>query len=351
MSPDKVYIIILNWNGWRDTLECLESVFRNDYPDYQVVVCDNRSTDGSLAHIKAWAEGREIIEISGNQPLSSVALPPVPKPILYAEYGRDQAEAGGTEEMNDKPLILIQTDANLGFAGGNNVGLRYVIQRNDFQYVWLLNNDTVMRRDALTMLVARSRESGAGICGSKIPYYAEPDKIWALGGATYNKWLAVPRCIGLFQPSDQPHDRGDVEERMAYVAGASMLVSRAFLRDIGLMCEDYFLYYEELDWSLRSKGRYRLAYAPDSVVYHKISASITQNQELGDGGMAEYYMNRNALLITRRFAPFAFPLVWMRVKLQYGIKKSRVFMKRVKGGISRRAARAKDVLHRLANVR
>src|SRR5450631_1463343 len=118
---NKVYILILNWNGWQDTIECLETVFRNDYPNYQVIVCDNDSTDSSLDKIKAWAEGRLEPKNVENEYLRALSSPPVAKPVTYREYSRTRAEKGGAADDGDVSLILIQTGANLGFAGGNNV--------------------------------------------------------------------------------------------------------------------------------------------------------------------------------------------------------------------------------------
>jgi GT2 family glycosyltransferase len=121
--------------------------------------------------------------------------------------------------------------------------------RDDFQYVWLLNNDTVIKADALTELVRSMRENPcAGMCGSTLPFYQDPDTIWAFAGATYNKWLCKTECIGLRAPLSLAISKTQVEYMMDYVAGASMLVSRVFLRTVGVMNERYFLYFEELDW-------------------------------------------------------------------------------------------------------
>jgi len=312
---NKVYILLLNWNGWKDTIECLESVFRIDYPDYQVILCDNDSRDGSMDHIKAWAEGKLASTVPDHNPLRRFSFPPIAKPIYYVEYNRKQAEAGGHEDDAKARLILIQTGANLGFAGGNNVGLRYALARDDFDYVWLLNNDTVIKPDALTKMIERMMvKPDAGICGSKIPYYHQPDKIWALGGATYNKWGAIPRCIGLSQNADKHYDRWEVESKMDYIAGASMLVSKPFLHHVGLLCEDYFLYFEELDWAVRAKGQYTLAYAPESIVYHKVGASTdTIDKPTEKRPRSIDYMYRNRLLFTRKFYPLALPSVFLRL--------------------------------------
>jgi GT2 family glycosyltransferase len=309
----RVYILLLNWNGWQDTVECLESVFRIDYPDYRVIVCDNGSTDDSIEKIRLWAEGKSMVEVSAENPLRRHSWPPVPKPVSFVEYDRTRAEAGGTRPRDSARLILVRTGANLGFAGGNNVGLRYALARDDFEYVWLLNNDTVVDGDALTCLVRRMREKPrAGICGSTLPYYSLPGKLWARGGATYNRWFAYAKCIGIHQAVNSPADPEEVEQKMAYVAGASMLVSRAFLRDIGLMDEGYFLYFEEPDWAVRARGRHELAYAADSIVYHKVGSSVRYLQAPFGGGRTSTRLNaESAMRFTRKYYPLAVPTVWL----------------------------------------
>jgi GT2 family glycosyltransferase len=325
----KVYVLILNWNGWKDTIECLESVFRNDHQDYQVIVCDNASQDGSLEHIKEWATGRRETSYSGPDLLQGLSSPPVAKPLALAEYSREQAEAGGDEEGKNARLVLIQTGANLGFAGGNNVGMRYALARNDFDYIWLLNNDTVILPDALVHLVRRMQERpDAGMCGSTLPYYHHPDRVWALGGATYNRWLAKPRCIGLDLSIPQTIDPLKVEERMAYIAGASLLVSRSFLNSIGLMSEEYFLYFEELDWAVRARGQYSLAYAEKSIVYHKVGASTDSGSSSGNTASL-YFMFRNSLLFTLKYFPLALPLVALRTTAIYALKRLGARSKRI----------------------
>lgn len=305
----RVCVVLLNYNGWADTLECLESVLRGGYRELTVVVCDNASHDGSLAHLRAWAEGRLDARVPPSNPLRALSFPPLPKPIPFVEYGRDEAERGG-EPGDDAPLVLVRTGGNLGFAGGNNVGLRYALARG-FDAVWLLNNDTVVRPDTLAAMVEEMRrDPRVGIVGSTLLYYHDPATVQAWGGARYNPWLALPRHVGANQPAALAVNAAEVERRLSYVTGASMLVSSAFLREVGLMSEDYFLYFEEIDWATRNAGRFRMAYAPASVVFHREGGSIGAHAGKKTA-LADYHFMRNRILYTRKYKPAALPTVYI----------------------------------------
>jgi hypothetical protein len=235
----------------------------------------------------------------------------VPKPVSSRVYDRHTAEEG--DEAGDAArLVLIRTGGNLGFAGGNNVGLRHVLARGDAEYVWLLNNDTVIASGALEALLKRMAESpDAGMCGSTLLRYDAPDRVQARGGGWYCKWVGLPWHLGQLGRAGGTVDAGRVERRMNYVVGASLFVSRAFLEQIGLMCEDYFLFFEEADWALRSKGRFTLTYAAESTVYHKVGRSIgTSSLPSRKSYACDYYSLRNRLYFTRRFYPHALPVIY-----------------------------------------
>lgn len=306
----KVYIVILNWNGWRDTIECLESVFHNSFHNYRVIVCDNASADNSLDKIKLWAKGQLNAGESNNKKISINTSPPVFKPIEFIEYNRKQAEQGGNIK-DDVPLILIQTGANLGFAGGNNVGIRYALKRADFDYLWLLNNDTVIDRDALFYLMQKMQNDNAiGICGSTLLYYHSPDKIQALGGAKYNKVLGTSRHIGELLNYNLYKLEMLTKVKIDYIVGASMLISEKALLETGLLCEEYFLYYEEIDWATRMKN-YKLAHAHQSIVYHKEGASIGSHADpMMKSRLSDYYSLKNRIIFTRKFYRWALPFVY-----------------------------------------
>jgi GT2 family glycosyltransferase len=292
LPVSRVYIILVNWNGWRDTLECLESLLLLDYPDFRIVVCDNGSTDESPHLIKTWAEHRA---------------------VGFSEYPRVEAESGGDLDA-DPVLTLIRNDENLGFAGGNNVGLRHVLARDGADYCWLLNNDTVVESDALAHLVSRMQQQPlVGVCGSTIRLYHNRDRIQALGGGHYYRWIGLPWHYGRFTLWPGRIDRQErAESRMNYVEGASMLVSRHFLLEVGLLCEDYFLYFEEADWALRAKGRFKLGYAPRSAVYHKVGGSIgTSSNPARKSFVCDFYNIRNRILFARRHYPATLPTIYL----------------------------------------
>jgi GT2 family glycosyltransferase len=310
----QICVVVLNWNGWQDTIECLESVFRLDHGDFRVVVCDNASCDGSFEKIKLWAQGK-LAAGSANPELSRLTSPPVPKPIPYVELTRQQAErrAGGWEDR----LMLVQTGGNLGFAGGNNVGLRLALGDPDCQYFWLLNSDTVVEPDALRAMLRLMRERPeVGLCGSLTLSYYNPKEVQAQGGLTYRRWTARVRT-----PDALTVDKVDSHPApMEYVNGASMLASRAFLETVGLMEESYFLYFEELDWAMRARGKFDLGYARQSVIYHKEGASTGSNQDRAKRSSAsDQFLARSRVMFTKRFFPWALPsvLAWTCLAAAY----------------------------------
>lgn len=299
-SLPQVAIILVNWNSRADTLECLESVFRLDYPDFKVVVCDNASSDDSVSAIQDWASGRAPVKPQSPHYGYLLSNPLDKSGIGFARYTREDVDVAGTVGKDAK-LVLIEVGSNAGFAGGNNAGIRYALKQTSAQFIWLLNTDTVIEPDALTRLVERAMaDDRIGMTGSSLLYYWEPTKVQGMGGGAMD--IRNTRCIhiGVNQPvASIPHDPAVVESQMAYVIGASMLVTRAFVEAVGPMCEDYFLYYEETDWALRAKGRFNLGYAPGSIVYHKVGGS--SQRVASRTSMRFLYQNR--LKFVARFLP------------------------------------------------
>ncbi|MFI5171740.1 MAG: glycosyltransferase family 2 protein [Chitinophagales bacterium] len=275
MNP-KVCIVLVNYKTWQDTLECVESILRSNYKDYQIVIVENGSDDKSWENLIKWTRGELSNSIFPDNKLFYLTHPPAIKPIMYFRSAVGESDTLRLGPLdNVMPLLFIKSRINLGFAGGNNVGMRYALN-SGFDYVWLLNNDTVIKPDAITELVnycenKKRNNERVGIVGSKLLMYHKPDNLQGVG-AVFNKYSAKSKIIGAQQIDKGQFDNIEIE--CNYVIGASMFVSKEFLQDVGLMSEEYFLYNEENDWSARGKLKgWKVGVATKSTVYHKQGAS------------------------------------------------------------------------------
>lgn len=264
---EKVYIIILNYNGWKDTIECLESVLKSDYSNYQIIVIDNNSPNNSMNKIINWVEGKQEVVYDKQSQLKHLSQPFEPKPLEYIYYTKEEAIKGGIKEKEKKlnnPIILIQAGENRGFAAGNNIGIKYALAKNDFEYIWLLNNDTVIEKSTLCSLIKYSSSRNLGISGSALFYYDSPRKLQAYGG-TINKFFGTSKHILKIEK---------INKSLDYVVGASFLINRKVIDKIGLLPEEYFLYFEEIDYCFNAKyNGFTLGIDINSIVFHKEGAT------------------------------------------------------------------------------
>ena len=250
MSRAQVVVVVLNWNGWRDTLACLASLKQLDYLDARVLVVDNGSTDGSVAHIRQ-------------------AMPDVE---------------------------LLQTGANLGFGGGCNAGMRQALEQGA-DYVWLVNSDATVAPGALSALVALAQSNSAlGSVGSVVHELDAPENIQFWGGGRVNLWMGRSRHLLTEQAPD-------------FISGASVLLRCAALQEVGLFDEqEFFMYWEDTDLAFRLRqAGWQLAVAPDSRLLHKQSASLGRNSPPLD-----HYFIQSGVRFFKRHAPFPFlPIAFM----------------------------------------
>lgn len=300
MSVPRVQIVILNWNGYKDTIGCLASVFALEYRDFGVVVCDNGSTDGSLERIREWAAQGDLVSTSGDDhELPKRAI--TGGPIHFVEYDRETAETGGLGDTHER-LALIRNGKNLGFAGGTNVGLRYLLARANAEYVWLLNNDTVVAPSALRELVDRAEaDSLCGAVGGTLFEQREPDRVQEMGGATVSSWHGMVKVLGRGLPASDPRPR---ELELDYVSGGCVLVRSEVLTRVGLLDERFFIYGEDVDWGLRMRqAGLRLLYAPAAHIWHQGSASSMRASPTHD-----YHNIRGSLLLIHKHHPSRLPV-------------------------------------------
>ncbi|HPT49232.1 MAG TPA: glycosyltransferase family 2 protein [Accumulibacter sp.] len=305
MSKDTVYVVILNWNGWQDTVICLEHLFKSQGCRFVAVVCDNGSTNDSLQHIEAWLR-----EKSGAFQK---------KELAYRLVARTEVDARRCAQTGSPvDLVLIDNAENLGFAGGCNVGIRYALQQDDCAHVWLLNNDTVVPPDSMAAMVNafKSRPS-LGLCGSQVRYLEQPELVQSFGGLL-NKWFCTTHTLSCGLPASQLVSE---PANIDFVPGASMMASRDFLESVGLMYEKYFLYFEEIDWAERAKGKFQIGVCLDSLVYHAGGASIGSPGEAGQRGLrSEYYLLRGRLMFAKRFYPHRLWSVYLGLLASVGTR-------------------------------
>jgi GT2 family glycosyltransferase len=290
MNSPGVAIILVNWDGKKDTLACLESLTRLEESDICVIVCDNGSSDGSITAMVEWG-GRAL---RGDREGVRVVTP------------------AGSAKL-DSFLTILDIGRNSGFAGANNRGIRLALSEPSIEAVWLLNSDTEVEAQSLSALRRRMAEDPkVGICGSTLIFHHDKRTVQAVG-VHYRLGLGYGRQIGQGLSLKALPPRAAVEESLTYVPGASMLVSREFLEAIGLMEESYFLYFEELDWALRNGNRFKMAWAPASIVFHKEGSSIGTRSDGRASELSIYYHNVNILRVVRRFAPCYLPVTLFRV--------------------------------------
>ena len=252
-SASSVAIILLNWNNYQDTYECLKTLETLTYPHFHVFLVDNDSSDDSFTRLK-------------------------------------EDQASGKFNVG---LTCIQSGGNLGCAGGNNVGIKKAYEQG-FDYYWMLNNDTYVDPEALSTLVeVIDAEQKVGIVGSKI-YYADTKLLWFAGGSV-NSYIGTSKMIGIDE-----EDKGQYDEmkEVDFIVGCSMLFRKEVIEYIGYLEEDYFIYYEDTDWNIRAKkAGWKIIYVPSSIIYHKESSS-TKSSDLSP--YYAYYLIRNGYLMVSR---------------------------------------------------
>lgn len=268
-----VSIVILNWNGWMDTIECLESLYQINYPNYEIIVVDNDSSDDSINRIKEYCKGK--IEIKSE----FFKYNPQNKPVHFFEYTNKESEDIKTQKKeiielpSNKKLILIKNDKNYGFSEGNNVAIRYCLKTSHPDYILFLNNDTVVDKKFLDkMVMTAEKDSKIGIIGPKIFYYdyfGKKDVLWSIGGI-----VDISRYPGYFDidEKDLKYNQKSLLE-FDWVSGAAMLVKSKEV-PIKYLNTEFFFGCEDVDLAIKLKEfGYKIVAVSDAYVWHKVSAS------------------------------------------------------------------------------
>ena len=260
-----LYAIVLNWNNYIDTRECIESLRRCSYPPVQIVLLDNASQNGSFEQLQK----------------------------VY-----DKVDS----------VHIIRNRANYGFARGVNVGIQYALNRGA-EFVFLVNNDAIVDRDCIQTLIASFEENDkAGIAGPRIFYHADPERIWQGGGH-----------LSLLKTDVVNHEKNKLlthcsekTREVTFLTGCVMLVRREVFEKIGLFDDNYFFYGEDVDFCLRTRrAGFKLIYVPGAKAWHKIE-NIAKNRT---SPFVMYHLSRSRLLVLRRNFPVPYYLYGVMVHL------------------------------------
>ena len=301
----------MNYNGWPDTIECMESILHCSYSNCQIVVVDNCSTDSSLERIVAWANGDLDVYTMPDNALRGLTCPPAQKPVPWVMMSRAEAESEckDTPRHSAEKLVLVRAGDNIGFAAGTNIGIRFALSLPDLGYIWILNNDTVIEQDALSELVqAVANDPYDRPAGSVIYEYRQPSSLQIYGGLKVWKHF-------ILKPSF-----ARMNETFHFISGASLFLSRTRVMDLGLLKEDFFLNSEDFDYTYFYQEQFRKintavnAFAVSGRIWHK--GSGTQKK---DAFLHAYYFTRNTLYASRMIG-----LISMATTLVYAFMRAGV---------------------------
>lgn len=273
----KVAIIILNYNGWQDTIECLKSLQKIDYPDYQIIVVDNGSADDSVEKIRSWANG--VLEVNSEY----VKHNPNNKPLYLAEYERKIAENGGIPEFEEelerlpsgRKIVLIKSKDNLGYSAGNNIGIRYAIKKNS-EAVLIMNPDVrIESPDTLKKMVECMFFSedifvvGPNVIDSEGNRASPLRESSFINECTDPFFSLIRKCFGLKSINYLDSVNSEKPYEVEKVAGCCLLIRASFLKEVGLFDENVFLYCEEPILAAQVKEkRGKLIFIPSVTVKH-----------------------------------------------------------------------------------
>jgi len=262
-------VILVNWNGWADTIACIQSLLRAESTEFRIIIVDNASPNGSFDIFRKWAEGKLC--------LIEDALTPSIKPLerfvnahnsVFVDFDDDtqnfifQHEAVTTTLSDITSVYFIKGCKNGGFGYGCNVGMK-LSQRLGTDSIWLLNNDCVVSSNSVLKLNDYIARNPSEIVGTYIKYYYQPSQFQAVGGGS------LTRLTGKLKLHNSPLDHGKLD----YIHGASIAFSSVCLEEVGFFDENIFMYCEEVDFCLRAaSARYRCMVLPIEI-FHKEGAS------------------------------------------------------------------------------
>lgn len=253
----RVAIIVLNWNNPTDTIACLESIEKQSYTDYTVFLIDNGSTDKSSEILQI-----RIKDIFKQGDISILNY--------HLNYEEEIAITDDVKNLHRKKIVFLLNRENMGFAKGNNLGIKYVLHNGHFDYLFLLNNDTVLEKNCIEELLNEvgCQSEIMKIAVPQIRFFNEPDTIWNCGGKLYYHLGIRKYFFAKKNKSLCPKKNFQV----SFVTGCALLIHAEIFKRVGLLTEKFFFGEEDWDFSLRMKeNKIKMYCIPNAVLFHKVS--------------------------------------------------------------------------------
>ena len=276
-----VSIIILNWNGWQDTIECLESTLRLDYVNFNIILIDNNSENDSVDKISGWFNGSERTKIRTKFP--HLVKPFVNKPVQYERYPETEIPVE-SDFIRENKVLFIKNSSNHGFAVANNRAIDLAQKIFNSDYYFLLNNDTVIEGEALDALITiMEKNKNIGACQSTIYSYEMPEKIANAGGRI------------LFWGQTKYYKRiGENElKNISFINGCALCIRKSVIQNFGFLSEKFFFGEEDFEFSMRlNRAQVLMICAGSSRVYHKMGVSSENFFKNGQKKISLHILNR-----------------------------------------------------------
>jgi len=308
MLPFKphVSIIILNWNGWQDTVECLESIFKLTYERFNVILIDNASSDDSLNQVESWSNGYSNQDIKTKY--SEIVLPLVKKPIRIIDYSEQEFASGTDFDIENKSILLVKNVTNFGFALANNQGIDIAERVFNSQYYFLLNNDTVIEKSAVTDLVTIMTKNNDIQVSQSTIYSYNDNKIVNAGGKIFF-WGQTKHFKSI---------QDDEVRKISFVNGCALFVRASVIKDFGKLSDKFFHGEEDFEFSMRmNKHRLKMVCSGGSRVYHKVGSSVNKLMKSYERRTFLFALNRTIDLKDYYARPVWY--VWRFFTLKYFI--------------------------------
>lgn len=306
MSDYPTAIVVVNWNGWEDTVRCIAACGHLNCFNGAVLVVDNGSTDGSFDKIVACCHGELDVPSTSSDARIAALEQQSGDPLNLVAVGdaTGVAECIRQEGLVSRGLYVVRSEDNRGFGGGNNVGLRLAMSDPACNLCWLLNSDAIPEPDALKVLESVCLQMTLPLVfGSVLLNYDAPMTVQALGSDV--SYLTLKTTHVLENAPVAVLDSYDAVYSTGTPIGAAMMINRAYIEHLGLFDERMFLYYEELDLVSRLQDRQSFV-CTQSWVYHKGGQSTKGGHTVADRGeKADYEFLKSRTLLARKLGGLA----------------------------------------------